>query len=143
MKIDSMSRLDVDVSTHPGFVGLNTDWVLVLEDGWWVVVSRGFWCDGASIPAFARPWLHPLVLLAMGVAHDYAVRPGARLEHVRYKAELFSPKSATALANALAKHAGIGHFKRWVISTALRVALRSYWHKRKMDWAPVERARND
>lgn len=81
MKIAAVSWLRVDPATRPGFVLLTHDWSILLTDGRWVLVRAGFWCDGASIPALARPWLSPIVCLALGVAHDFAVREGALIRH--------------------------------------------------------------
>lgn len=125
----------VDPATRPGFVQLTDAWSIVLEDGRWVRVPAGFWCDGASIPALARPFLHPLTLLAMGCAHDFAVRSGAVL-YREGGSEPFDLAAATDLAAALAEHAGVGRVRRWLIGAALRLASRSYWHQRPMGWVP-------
>lgn len=137
MKVAAISWLRVDPATRPGFVLLTHDWVIHLADGRWVLVRAGFWCDGASIPAVARPWLSPLTLIALGVAHDYAVRSGAAIQRPSGgDADPFDVATATALAIALAERAGIGRVKRRLIGAALRVTARSYWHRRAMDWTP-------
>lgn len=136
MKVASASRLEVDPASRPGFVMLTEWWHVELGEGRCVCIPRGFWCDGASIPALIRPWLHPLVLLGMGVAHDFAVRPGAAI-WTPTGAEPFTLATATELAVALAEHAGVGRTKRWCIAAALRIAVRTYWHQRPMDWTPV------
>lgn len=136
MRVASASRLEVDPATRPGFVMLTDDWRILLDDGRWIVVKAGFWCDGASIPAIVRPVLSPLVLLAMGVAHDYAVRRGAILWREGGLTDAFDPAAATSLAVALAERAGVGRFLRWAISAALRLAAPTYWQQRGMEWAP-------
>lgn len=136
MRLLSATRLLVDPATRPGYVLVTHDWTIWLEDGRWVRVPAGFCCDGASIPALARPWLHPLTLLALGVGHDYAVRPGAVLYREARPPEPFDLAGATDLAMALAERAGVGRFRRWVIRAGLRLAARTYWHGRPMDWQP-------
>lgn len=136
MKIAAVSWLRVDPATRPGFVLLTHDWSILLTDGRWVLVRAGFWCDGASIPALARPWLSPLVLVGLGVAHDHAVREGAVLYHEGGDTEPFTVATATELALAMAEHAGLGRVRRWAIGAALRLAAGTYWHRRPMEWSP-------
>lgn len=134
--------LQVDASTRPGYLRVTSDWILRLADFRRIVVPAGFWCDGASIPAFARPWFSPLVLIALGVAHDYAVREGASIRGLHRRDDRPIDFSASLeLAIALAELAGIGRTKRWCIATALRIAARTYWHRRPMDWTPVHDSR--
>lgn len=137
MKIHAISWLRVDPASRPGFVLLTHDWMIHLDDGRWVLVRAGFWCDGASIPAIARPWFSPLILIALGVAHDYASRRGAVLRWDGGGGDAdFDLASATELAIAMAEHAGIGRVRCLLIGAALRLAARSYWQRRAMDWKP-------
>lgn len=139
MLVAAASWLHVDPSTRPGYVLLTAPWVIDLADGWWLAIDDGFWSDGASIPALVRPWLSPLLLLAMGVAHDAASRRGAILQPP--KGTLLDPvpftvRSAAALAVAFAARAGCGPVKRAAIWAALVIAAPSYWQRRDLSWRP-------
>lgn len=139
MRVMRHSWFRVDTATRPGFVLLTSPWVIDLDRGWWLSIDDGFWCDGASIPAVVRPLLSPILLLAMGVAHDYAVRPGAVLqppEGSLLDQVPFTLSRATGLALAQAAHAGVGRVRRAAIAAGLTVAAPSYWRRRPMDWRP-------
>lgn len=109
-----------------------------LDDGRWIGVPGGFWCDGASVPnaAWALLGVGPLRLLVMGLLHDYAVRRGAVLQRDGAEPEPFVVEVATELAVEVARFHGVGPADRWKIGTALWAAQGGYWQRREVLWTP-------
>lgn len=140
MRIAHSSQLKLDPGLRPGYLVTTAPWLVDLADGRWLLVPQGFWSDGASIPPPARLLIPPLPLIPLGVAHDWAVRLGARIEPPRWSPDAsapVTPAEATELALAFARLARLGWTRRTAIWAALEAALPWYWQRRGLDWRPA------
>lgn len=112
--------------------------LIELDEGAAVLVPEGFWSDGASVPSWAWPLLEasPVRLMVMGIAHDYAVCRGAKIQRPGV-AEDFQVESATEFATAVAAYYGVSGLDQGKIKLALRAAAWSYWQRRDVLWTPA------